>query len=109
MGPSALLDPVLSSRLKLTRAQREEVRDLLAAKYQAMNKIGMASLSVSVEAHAHPEFHDLLRAMDLEAQDMRSQADATIYSVLTPSQRRTMTRLLAPASDRKSGRQPANK
>lgn len=78
MGPSALLDPMLSSKLKLTRAQREEIRDLLASKYQAIKKIGSASLPISVEAHANPELYDLLRAMDLEAQDGKNQADATI-------------------------------
>jgi len=109
MGPSALLDPMLSSRLKLTRAQREEIQDLIASKYQAVKEFGMAGLSVSTKAHAHPELKDLLRAMDLEAQDRRMQADATIYSVLTPSQMRTMTRLLAPASDQQPGRQPPKK
>ena len=92
----------MARRLKLTKSQRDDIKGMIDSKYEMLKEIGAASLPIVAQAPAHPELYVLLQAMEPGMNAQRDQADAAILSILTPSQMRTMKRLLAPAADRRS-------
>ena len=94
-GIRALRDPLLASRLRLSRSQREEIGSLFGAKDMAVEEymdVARASLGL---LRTRP---DIQREVEQAARDARTRQDAldeVIWEVLNPSQARLLERILS--------------
>ena len=106
-GLSALLDPQLASRLRLTKAQQEQVRNLLLGKAE----IRMDHLDELTQAapllRTMPDGAEQLRQMKQAGKNRVDDQEAMVWDVLTSAQARELARILGKAKE--SGPQPAQK
>lgn len=98
-GTVALLDPILASRLNLTRAQREQIGKMISTKTREIRRLGAAIARAQPVTDDNPESIAIRIAQDQEIETNKDQADGMIWDVLTPSQLKVMKRLVAPAAD----------
>ncbi len=106
-GMRSLLDPVLASRLRLSRSQREEVLFLLNTKrsiWEETRNMSMPLVSLRV---TRPELGEQIEQLGREARNRQEEVDGRICDVLTPSQARMLERLLG--ADAQPPRRPATK
>ena len=93
-GTTALLDPALASKLRLSRSQREEVLFLLGKKTEVSDEQTEALAPLAGLLPSHPEMTTVGERIVRDANDRMSQVDEMIWDLLTPSQLRTLIRIL---------------
>ena len=106
LGPLSLLDPALSSRLKLTPEQRDGVKLAFARKEKFVADRDDATRDILLAITDSPENLALCQLLNQEAHGQNSALDAEAWGVLTKSQMKTLTRILAAGS---GGREGQNK
>jgi hypothetical protein len=96
LGPEALLDPSLASRLKLTRAQRERIKSRIANK---------EALVADMQEITHPYINvlssnpGLAAKLSQVAQKQMEAADLAILGILTPAQSRLLKQILSSGTE----------
>jgi hypothetical protein len=89
-GTRALLDPGLAARLRLSKTQTSSL-DLLLKERKTIED---ASLDAQVNMTVHPEMAAQLSELVAHARLRRNAVEEVIWDVLTPSQSRTLERML---------------
>jgi hypothetical protein len=95
-GTSALPDPTLAARLRLTRTQREEVLFLLESKKNINKNLNGATQPIWHLRMTNPEARARTDLLEQDADNRKQEVDDLILSeVLTSSQARILKRILA--------------
>jgi hypothetical protein len=94
MGVTALLDPALANRLRLTRAQHEELLFLLAGKGKISDEQTTAMEPFVGFAASRPDLQQLCEQIADDARKNMGEIDGMIWDVLTPTQARALSRIL---------------
>jgi hypothetical protein len=107
-GMSALLDPTLAARLRLTRTQREEVLFLLESKKDINKNLDEAGQRFWHLVMSNPEARAQTDRLVQDADNRKQEVDDLILSeVLTSSQARALARILD--STKQPATRPAGK
>jgi len=93
-GVSALLDPALASRLRLSRSQREELLSLFQTKDRVAADDSNAPRPPGAFDPTRPEVQAWSAESARVARSHQDEIDALIWDVLFPSQARALERIL---------------
>lgn len=105
LGVRSLLDSSLSTRLKLTRSQREEIKSRIENKEESAREIDEAFTPFQLHRFDTAETAAKAEEFSQEVHRQAKAADAAIFDLLTPSQSRRLKQLIAPGVDTKSKRE----
>ena len=108
MGVQSLLDPSLSTRLRLTRAQQEQIKSMIAEKESGIIEMRKFYTVMTRDRLENPgtaeENSAKIKQFDQEAQRQMEASDAAILAVLKPWQSRrlkqVMSSIVAPKAKR---------
>jgi len=90
----ALLDPMLASRLRLSRSQRDEVQELLRRKEDIVEDTTIRVGSMSGLIPSRPDLQQQAQQLVQETKNRQDELDALIWEVLRPSQALALVRIL---------------
>lgn len=95
MGPWALLDPELASRLRLSKAQRQQVLLLLRDRTNALDEFLKMDREIGTVGHQEADRPSMVQQIHVEAGITMSRYDDLIWDVLTDAQKRALSRITA--------------
>ncbi len=104
---SALLDPQLAARLRLTKAQQEQVRTLLYGKARLGMDLPYELSRAAPLLKTMPDGEARRQQMIQAGRDRSDELDAMIWDTLSSAQARELQRILGQAKE--PGRRPAGK
>jgi len=95
MGPLALADPDLARTLKLSSAQRSEIAEAFITRESIMEQVTVLGSLVETGTGRQDEWGRNVSAVAKEEKvNALAEANWTVWSILTPSQRRKLSELL---------------
>jgi hypothetical protein len=98
VGTTALLDPALASRLRLSGTQRENILFLLDRKSESLYELQDRVRERGPLSPLQPDYQLRLAEIRHEYDGHTKAADELIWNCLTPSQYRAMNRILSQAT-----------